>query len=460
MFIIRSILVVSILVCPVAASCVQAQAMTVSTSALEQCDYRPWSAADSLDIGPDAGRFRHPTLAPTESQLYVAGTTVPSNLRIGIPSAVKKNPRFGLSSALWTGRLPGPESLGSPPGPFIFQAPRGLVSPKGTFHLVWAEPHPDSLAAFRAAAGSGGSLPLARPRFVYHAEYADGKWSSPRKLFEKRSGNIIWHNGQGPAFRVGPNRNLHLFFRMGVPRSGTMYLRRDVNGHWQRDTLKTYFGMERALAFGREGHLVRAYIGNGPGFNDGLIVARSLNGGQTWEDTTVVRRGVPGMNLADEATFVQLRGSPADTLHLVWGWRNEASFKVTDELWHAQSTDGGMTWRSRTKRTIPSNPTVKVDVIRGACGQLHVLIRQLQPRTINGQPRMFGRLYYTRWSEDGWSSLESLTSESKNVTGAGLTRWREKLWLIYGQMPTYELGSPVTIYRQTRALQSRSESGE
>lgn len=389
--------------------------------------------------------------------MYVTASTVVSAEAMGLPSALRESPNYGLPSSLWLGRLGGPESIDPPPGDSIFQIPRGAMSPESTFHLVWAEPHPKHREWLRQRSKERRDHTSLDVHSVLYSRYSGGKWCAPEALFsvDTSSTNLpVWWAGQGPGFRAGPKGRLHLFFGVQGLHAEAMYFRRSTDGHWRRDTLETYGGTERSLAFGDDGGIVRAYIGHAGRHSESVIVSRSSNDGQDWSDTTVVRRGSRGMSWADSANEVRLLGSPADTLHLVWGWNVSGAMSHTNELWHAYSTDRGRTWASPVKLEVPARPMMELDVVEGACGRLHAILLLLEFRTREGKQKAYGRVYYTQFDGAQWSSLRSLSRPSTSVSGVALTRWRRSLQAIWGQAPRAGEGAPVTVYRRICRLES------
>lgn len=130
-----------------------------------------WTTLGALPAMPEGLVLRYPSLAIGRDQRFVAGTLLS-------PDSTSEAARPYL------GRLDG-YVLPMPAGNFRFWYPRGVFDSAGVYHLVWGEGNDPEL-----------SLSWPMPAELWHAAYADGKWSVPTRILS--GSRITWSSQPVP----------------------------------------------------------------------------------------------------------------------------------------------------------------------------------------------------------------------------------------------------------------------
>lgn len=440
------------------------------------CRYGNWTTPDTISFRGEADSFSFPDFASRNGQLYFAANTVSHPRLLGRSAMIERSARYRSSSSLWVGRITdpafsAPKPISRPQGDFLFLFPVADVGPRGVLHLAWAEMHPDSLAQYRSPTDLS-DRPF--PKRIYHARYDGKTWSDPQMIYRSTDdedwgrANLIWDRDHKGAFQVGPEGRVHLVFSHRW-RHVMVHVHKQVGGSWQVDTLRYEDGYRarggnRALSVGKNGRLAVAYgaYRTAVGLESAEVrVARTRNRGDTWKRATILEpiARINNKKGGGSVRHLELTGYPGDTLHVVWGRKTKRIVFSAQELWHAWSADGGKTWTTPSPIDLPENSHFDdLKVVRDRCGTLHALI---DLASFKNNDATQSDLFYTTWTPgDGWAEFQPLTLASKHVQDAGFALWRDRLHLMWSQMPLpFKYSSPVTILKRTRPLHGGGELG-
>lgn len=172
----------------------------------------------------------------------------------------------------------------------------------------------------------------------------------------------------------------------------------------------------------------------------GVWYARSLDGGQTWQDT---------LHIPDEGSFINIGFDVDQNVHLLWNH----SVGAEDGRYHAISTDGGETW-SKPEVIFPglSGRTGFPNMVLDSAGQLH----QLTSGRGNG---LEGGVYHSLWLSNHWSAPELISApvpEDNNEGPAAAGTTGNHLHVVYRNV--FEIGDILYTDFTTDAPYEASEA--
>jgi len=286
------------------------------------CTYGEWSAPRAVEGVPQGSMMRDPWLALNGDAGYVVGNDV-----VWLDdSPVRPHPFIATT-------LDG-RNIGKPAGNFWFVYPRAVLDPRGTLHVVWAEP--DSQPnAIRGIDWPPGQQKLAS---LWYATYrSDDGWSTPTIILQKRRGQLWW---LGDFADVTLDSSGHVL--VAVSSNGALVLLRRGDASWHTDTVPADVVGYTQVATGSERQIYIAYLGS-PGNGDtsavnSVMLVRSLDGGRTWLAPQVVYRG--GTHAPQDVKL--LRGRD-EQLYLLWTM-TLGSVLERGAIALATSRDAGATW--------------------------------------------------------------------------------------------------------------------
>jgi hypothetical protein len=337
-------------------------------------------------------------LAVDERRLYVLGQnwTVPDSMLL------PPNPLVAL----------GPSgNIGHPRGRFSYHAPKAILDPAGTLHLLWADPQrPDSVRRTRF---------MPQLTSIWYASFAGGKWSAPERVYTS-TGVMIFSADEGSLLLDSTGRLHFTFLEWRHPR-GLVHVTRSA-GHWVSATIPfTSHALYGSLTPGRGGALYLAYVAPDTTLTrdaGSVFLTHSPDAGKTWERPVLVSRSG-----RMQATSVRALMSREGVLHLVWG-QNLTGGLVAQVIRHVESRDGGRAWT--TPSDLPTDPSFRSD-LRAAiddCGVIHVIYHDSRPHvSLDARVPSGSELRYARW--DGqWRGPDS-PFPTLNPIGSDLARDRD-----------------------------------
>ncbi|HEX8209786.1 MAG TPA: sialidase family protein [Longimicrobium sp.] len=329
----------------------------------------------------------------------------------------------------------GTEELGMPPGAIDFYDPVLAVDRAGTLHAVWGE-HAAGPARNPNPSGLPRMADLTRLGRILHAERRNGRWSDARVVY--RAPAISWHRALLTRLELDGGGNLHVAF-ITRPSSGMnmlVHLRRGPDG-WRTtewvaarprgagtgpvsDTMIPMSGgtyPSIAAGEGRRTYLAFASpafpISGGSKFGgdtNSLWVRRSDDAGLTWGGPVLVHRSG---NVGGYEPKVVATGG--DTVHLIWRTQVDQRFG-RDEIRHAISTDGGVTWASPIQVRLPGPyPVRHLRVVATTKGELYIAFGHQPanlPDSVKSKPGPVNdQIFYAHWRPFGWSVPQPLRPE-------------------------------------------------
>jgi hypothetical protein len=329
----------------------------------------------------------------------------------------------------------GTEELGMPPGAIDFYDPVLAVDRAGTLHAVWGE---------HAAGAARNSDPSGLPRMadqtrlgrILHAQRRNGRWSEARVVY--RAPGIRWHRALltrleqdaggnlHVAFVVGrsPGLNMLVHLRLGPDGWRTTELvggrpRRAGTGPVSDRMIATSGGIYPSLAAGKGRRIYLAFASpavpisgraNFGGDTNSLWVRRSDDAGLTWGAPVLVHRSG---NVGGYEPKVVTTGG--DSVHLIWRTQVDPRFGQ-DEIRHAISTDGGVTWASPIQVRLPGPyPVRHLRVVATTKGELYLAFGHQPgnlPDSLKSKPGPVNdQIFYAHWRPLGWSVPRPLRPE-------------------------------------------------
>lgn len=353
------------------------------------CTYGAWSRPQSF-ISDSATRIDYAGVATGKNSSFVVGTIDLAFRRT--LGTVEPRPR--LPSFLRVVTLSG-QSLGAPPGNFVFVYPRSAVDSQGNLHVVWGEP--DSSSAVRSEE-TLGELPVTS---LWHATWHQWRWSRPRSVYRRKG--IQWGLVQTSKL-IATASDLALAFPVhGAATPGLVVLLTFTGGVWKTREIPNPTGAAYAdvVALDRGGFAV-AYVAAAlppPGEHEGqqsTVFVTALDAAAVdWNEAVAV-------GSADQFPAFQpvlLKGE-SEELHVIWTQHVERR-NVTTGLWHARSGNGGRTWISEPRLPLEVQVSRTATVV-DRCGTVHVAV-DLHSSRANGP-----RVGYTRLEGGSWAPLTVL----------------------------------------------------
>lgn len=329
----------------------------------------------------------------------------------------------------------GTEELGMPPGAIEFFDPVLAVDRAGTLHAVWGE---HEAGAARNPDPSGRPRPGEQARLgrVLHAQRRNGRWSDARVVY--RATAIKWHRALLSRLELDTDGNLHIAFVAGRPSASNMlvHLRLGPEGwrttEWVGDLpsppgagpvsdtmISISGGIYPSLAIGEGGRIYLAFAGPAHPISGGRIpggdanslwVRRSDDAGSTWGAPVLVHRS--GTMGGYEPKVV---ATGRDSVHLIWQRQVDQRFGE-DEIRHAISTDGGVTWASPIQVPLPSpHPVRHLRAVATTTGELYIAFGHQPanlPDSVKSKPGPVNdQIFYAHWRRSGWSVARPLRPE-------------------------------------------------
>jgi hypothetical protein len=352
------------------------------------CVYGGWSRPQSF-LSDSATRIDYAGVATGKNSTFIVGTIDLTFRRtVGTGESSPSLPSF-LRAVTLSG-----ESLGAPPGNFVFVYPRSAVDGQGNLHVVWGEP--DSSSGVRSEE-TLGELPVTS---LWHATWHQGMWSRPRLVYRRKG--IQWELVQTSKL-IATRSDLALAFPVHSAAAPGLVLLSFTGGVWKTREIPTPTGAVYAdvVALDRGGFAV-AYVAAAlppPGEHEGqesTVFVTTLDAAAIdWNEAVAV-------GSADQFPAFQpvlLKGE-SEELHVIWTQHVERR-NVTTGLWHARSGNGGRTWISEPRLPLE----VQVSRIAGVVdrwGTVHVAV-DLHSSRANGP-----RVGYTRLEGGSWAPLTVL----------------------------------------------------
>jgi len=228
-----------------------------------------WGKAAPLREIPDTIALRYPSVVISDDTTFVAGNHFPSDVD-----------RVAARRRLVIARSPG-GMLPIPNGAFDFAFPHLARDRRGLLHLVWAE-----------FADSSGSLMawMTPPATLWHSKYANGRWSSPKKIF---TGRMTW-SGDGRSMTTDSTGNVHIAFPALLPGGpfAVVYIRIDSSGPVAEQHLSPGAGYASITALTRDSLLIAYSTSDSltPKGGSSIFVRVSSDGGRSWAPSTAIVR--------------------------------------------------------------------------------------------------------------------------------------------------------------------------
>lgn len=353
------------------------------------CVYGKWSRPQSF-ISDSATRIDYASVVPGKSNTFVVGT-IDLAFR-GTIGTVEQKRRF--PSFLRVVTLSG-QSLGAPPGNFVFVYPRSAVDMHGNLHVLWGEPDSSSAVPSEETLGD---VPVTS---LWHATWHNGIWSRPRLVYRRKS--VRWHLEQTSKL-IAAGSELALAFPLQSSRPGGLVgLLTFTGGVWQATEIPNPTDAVYAdvVALDRGGFAV-AYVAAAlppPGEQEGqestVFVTTSDVAGVHWNEPVAV--GSASQFPAFQP--VLLKGK-REELHVIWTQHADGGTATTG-LWHARSDDRGKTWSSEPRLPLSVQVSHTAAIV-DRCGTVHVGV-MLHSSSISGP-----RVGYTRVERGSWAPLTVL----------------------------------------------------
>jgi hypothetical protein len=237
-----------------------------------------------------------------------------------------------LFAGLWfRPNLPQPIQVRRPPGARYFINPVAAMDPRGTPHVLWAEPgltQADRIDTMNV-----------RLRSVWAASLGANGWTTPTRVVSADA--ITWfESGLSPVVAT-PDGALHFVVPANrADSTGTLlHLRLTPNG-WAATDITLPMPAAYSVLARRDADLLLAYVSpvRGPdGDLNSLWFTRSTDNGLTWKPPVLVSRS--GRRGASEPMIA----AADESVHLVWG-QNLSGGLAAEVLRHAESRDSGRSW--------------------------------------------------------------------------------------------------------------------
>ena len=300
----------------------------------------PWSDPETVSEGQNATPGLPATAVDSEGRLHLLWATTTAE---GLAAPALTYTR--LEGDRWSRPA---DVLRSPDGTAKDPA---LAASSDRLHAVWADPDRGTALHSRA--------------YVRDA-YAAGGWSEPAEL----PGPGV--TASSPDIVVDANGALHVLYAVPLNQQRGVYMTssRDDGATWS--DAATIFDAEgagwamadhAALAMGPDGALHAVWsrgAAGGPFPPQGIVYARSTDGGTTWSEPRTMAEGAYGW----PAVAAPLAGR----VHLLWG-----DAAAAGSWTHRRSTDGGATWE--VLQQVPGLRDVAgpLGLSADGAGTLHVL---------------------------------------------------------------------------------------
>lgn len=328
----------------------------------------------------------------------------------------------------------GIEELGLPAGAIDFFDPVLAVDRTGTLHALWGEHE----------AGGGGNADLTRSSSVeqfrlgrvLHARYRNGRWTRAEVVYQAPV--VSWHRSLLSRLEEDPSGNLHVAFVAERPPKPNVlvHLRLGTDGwrttEWVGEPVRRIDpplpadsvvpgigGIYPSLAIGPGGRIYIAFASAAisasgrripGGDTNSLWVRRSDDAGRTWSAPVLVHRSgsMGGYEL-------QILAIGRDTVHLLWQKQLDQK-PGEDEIWHAISADGGVTWGNPAAVRPPGpDPLRNLRAVATVKGELYIAFAHRPPTLANSGERMPSiaehQIFYAHWRGSGWSVPRPLRRE-------------------------------------------------
>lgn len=391
-----------------------------------------WLQTDHSELLSVVPRF-HPVVATGTNDIVVAGNTVQYPWFLNHPFHVQRVDRYADSLA---GRVISQTrgNLGPPSGDFVFAFPQVAVDVKGTVHMVWAEPNPNSLEALR-----NRSQPLSRPSFtqVYYAAYRNGVWTTPNRIYQER---LYWGAQNSPTFTIDADGALHLAFPTLTTETRVAYLRRDTESWENRSPEIARPAPYVSLVTDADERLHLAYVSTpaAGGRTTQLLYRHSDDKGQTWSEPVLTNS-----EQTKQAGRPILLEGPSGTLHLLWVTDADTS-TYREVVWHTRSASQDFSSWTNPVRAVGSREGMfsHLQASFDKCGVLHVVAR-----TTTGPETA---LYYTHWNSATWSDPMTPFSDIFHFGGDLFTGPDGDIHLIWSSSNRPQWGEEVTLRSAVR----------
>jgi hypothetical protein len=406
-----------------------------------------------------------PDLAVTDTAIFVAGNGAwePEH-RIGNTRASRDSMNAD-TTRLRIRQIGGPE-LPVPAGGHEMPYPELAAGADG-LHLVWGEPHPDSLQKQRA---SEKPIWILRTN-VYHTRYSEGGWSVPTPVLSSDRFKTVggWGNpdAKDESLRPAQGGGLHLALELelrnirtllGAPDPKKLFYFRWLpeKGRWRGPAgplntvnLKVRNLSARGSAVSMEGTTYLAYVGDEP---NTTYVIRSPNRGQTWTAPTVVWKN---SETSSETSIVRssplLLSNGEGMLYLGKEPTSSGTAAISPSSFQLFfSEDGGRSWSEPSVLTFDRFRILSFRAVVGPRGRIHAVFYGTAGDGIGAA------LCHAAWSrEGGWSRPRFITESDESPDEYGYGVWRhdlavgpngDKLYVVFPQQigDAYPRGAYMT----------------
>ncbi|HEX8672919.1 MAG TPA: sialidase family protein [Longimicrobium sp.] len=305
----------------------------------------------------------------------------------------------------------------------------------GTLHALWGEHEAGAERAVDSASqGPGSAVQFSLGRVLY-ARYRNGRWTRAQVVY--RGQVVSWHRSLLSRLVEDAGGNLHIAL-VAKPKSAhaLVHLRLGRDGwrttewvgerRFRRDPapgdnslIPAIGGFYPSLAVGQGGRIYVAFASPAlrasgrpiPGGDvNSVWVRRSDDAGLTWSAPVLV-------HLSGRAGGYELQilARGRDSVHLLWR-KQAGQQRGADEIPHAVSADGGVTWRSAGKVPVQgSNPVRHLRAVATSKGEMYIAFTQ-QPETGTTPEERRRRLdtdqiFYSHLGASGWSVPRPLRPE-------------------------------------------------
>jgi hypothetical protein len=337
------------------------------------------------------------------------------------------------------------EDVGVPAGAVDFFDPVLAVDRGGTLHALWGEHEEGAERDAHSASGRHGSSEQFQLGRVLYATHRNGRWSRAQVVY--RAPAVSWHRSLLSRLEEDGGGNLHVAFvaRRASSSNVLVHLRRGRDG-WRTTEWVGERGRSGVAGPVRDS-LVPAIGGIYPSLAAGrggrLWVRRSDNSGLTWSAPVLVHRS--GRTGGYE---LQIVATGRDSVHLLWR-KQMVQPRGTDEIPHAISTDGGVTWRSTVQVPLQEPRSVRhLRAVATSKAELYIAFAQ-QPATgaSSGERPRFDndQVFYSHWRGSGWSVPRPLRPEVGVFPFDLRVDRSDRLHLLWAYMAPADSGNGVPI---------------